>query len=167
MLNIFGNVKMANIMNSPMFTAKTNDVDNNVYTAINGEPDNVNTLRVFGITATSNLTVYSDVNASKIYTSNLTVYNDVNASYIYTSNLTVYNDVNASNIYTSNLRVYNDVNASYMYASNLTVYNDVNASNIYASNLTVYNDIIINVPGQAEPVSLVTFLQNYYSAQSS
>ena len=135
MLNIFGNVKMANIMNSPMFTAKTNDVDNNIYTAINGEPDNVNTLRVFGITATSNLTVYSDVNASKIYTSNLTVYNDVNASYIYTSNL--------------------------------TVYNDVNASNIYASNLTVYNDIIINVPGQAEPVSLVTFLQNYYSAQSS
>jgi hypothetical protein len=167
MLNIFGNVKMANIMNSPMFTAKTNDVDNNIYTAINGEPDNVNTLRVFGITATSNLTVYSDVNASKIYTSNLTVYNDVNASYIYTSNLTVYNDMNTSNIYTSNLRVYNDVNASYMYASNLTVYNDVNASNIYASNLTVYNDIIINVPGQAEPVSLATFLQNYYSAQSS
>ena len=149
MLNIFGNVKMANIMNSPMFTAKT--IDNNIYTAINGEPDNDNTLRVFGNTATSNLTVYNDMNASNIYT----------------SNLTVYNDMNASNIYTSNLIVYNDVNASYIYTSNLTVYNDMNASNIYTSNLTVYNDIIINVPGQAEPVSLATFLQNYYETQSS
>ncbi len=181
MLNIFGNVKIANIRNAPMFTAITNN--NNIYTAINGEPDNINALRIFGDTATSNLIVYDGLNTSYIYASNLTIYNDMNASYMYASNLTVYSDMNASNIYTSNLTVYNDMNVSYMYASNLTVYNDMNvsymyasnltvyndmnASNIYTSNLTVYNDIIINVPGQAEPVSLATFIQNYYSAQSS
>jgi hypothetical protein len=47
MLNIFGNVKIADVNDNPMFTAIS--VQENVYTAINTVPDNVHTLNVNGI----------------------------------------------------------------------------------------------------------------------
>jgi hypothetical protein len=80
MLNIFGNVKIANINNNPIFTCITQT--NNIYTAINGHPDNINTLRIFGDTATSNMTVYKDLTVAQQFTS----------SNLITSNITMLND---------------------------------------------------------------------------
>jgi len=80
MLNIFGNVKIANINDNPIFTCITQN--NNIYTAINGQPDNTNTLRVFGDTATSNMIVYKEMSigeqiiTSNISTSNITMIGD-------------------------------------------------------------------------------------------
>jgi hypothetical protein len=59
MLNIFGNVSVCDTSKSPVFT--TLSEQNNIYTAINGNPDKFHTLRVFGDTATSNLTVFNDI----------------------------------------------------------------------------------------------------------
>jgi hypothetical protein len=54
MLNIFGNVKIANINNNPVFTTLTAS-DNNVYTGINCYPDNQHSLRVEGNICSSNI----------------------------------------------------------------------------------------------------------------
>jgi hypothetical protein len=59
MLNIFGNVCISDVQKLPVFT--TLSEQNNIYTAINGNPDKLHTLRVFGHTATSNLTVFNDI----------------------------------------------------------------------------------------------------------
>jgi hypothetical protein len=56
MLNIFGNVSIANINNNPVFTTLTAS-DNNVYTGINCHPDGQNTLRVEGNICSSNITL--------------------------------------------------------------------------------------------------------------
>lgn len=55
MLNIFGNVAVANIANNPMITAITGQNDNKVYIGINCHPDNIHTLRVLGDISTSNI----------------------------------------------------------------------------------------------------------------
>ena len=47
MLNIFGNVKMADVNKNPIFTA-IKHTDNKVYTGINQEPDYIHTLNVNG-----------------------------------------------------------------------------------------------------------------------
>lgn len=56
MLNIFGNVKIANINNNPVFTSITS-LDNQIYTGINCHPDNQHSLRVEGNICTSNITL--------------------------------------------------------------------------------------------------------------
>jgi len=56
MLNIFGNVKIANINNNPVFTSVTS-LDNQIYTGINCHPDNQHSLRVEGNICTSNITL--------------------------------------------------------------------------------------------------------------
>lgn len=55
MLNIFGNVAVANIANNPVFTCITETDDNKVYVGINCHPNNVNTLRVQGDISASNI----------------------------------------------------------------------------------------------------------------
>lgn len=69
MLNIFGNVKIANIKNESLFTIQSEN--NSTYSAINGEPDNINTLKIYG-----NCSITSNLNTSNIITSNLTIYKD-------------------------------------------------------------------------------------------
>lgn len=56
MLNIFGNVKIANISNNPVFTTLTAS-DNKVYAGINCHPDNQHSLRVEGNICSSNITL--------------------------------------------------------------------------------------------------------------
>lgn len=69
MLNIFGNVAIANIANNPMIAAITND--NKVYVGVNGHPDNVHTLRVFGDIASSNIHLDGLLSISANNTKNL------------------------------------------------------------------------------------------------
>lgn len=54
MLNIFGNVAIANIQNSPVFTTITDKTNGATYSAINGHPDYTNALRIFGNIGASN-----------------------------------------------------------------------------------------------------------------
>jgi hypothetical protein len=56
MLNIFGNVHIANINNNPVFTTVTSS-DNVVHTGINCHPDTQHTLKVDGNMSTSNITL--------------------------------------------------------------------------------------------------------------
>lgn len=62
MLNIFGNVSIANINNHPIFTAQSETVSgiHSVYTAINSEPDPNYHFKVNGNMATINLKVSND-----------------------------------------------------------------------------------------------------------
>ena len=74
MLNIFGNTKIADIDNNPMITAISSN--SKIYTAINGNPDNINTLKVNGTIASDNI-ISDNIITSNLITSNLTVYNEI------------------------------------------------------------------------------------------
>ena len=72
-LNIYGNVKIANINNDPVITCKT-DNNNKVYTAINGEPDLVNECRIYGTMCSSNIKTYNNIMSSNIDTRGLNIF---------------------------------------------------------------------------------------------
>ena len=77
LMNIFGNVRISDISDNPVFTTKT--INNNVATAINGHPIAGRTLSVNGDVYSSNITLFDkgNISSSNIYTSNITVYNDI------------------------------------------------------------------------------------------
>lgn len=103
-LNVFGNTKIANIADKPMITAVTQD--SKVYTAVNGHPDNLNELRVFGNMCSSNANVYETVSCDKLITSNLLNAYQLQSSNIRTSNLNVLETITSPHISTSNLNVF-------------------------------------------------------------
>lgn len=70
-INLFGNVRMANINTEPIFTGITQN--NKITTAINGNPDNINTLRVNGNVYTTDLTSEKTIITSNLQSSNITL----------------------------------------------------------------------------------------------
>jgi hypothetical protein len=75
MLNIFGNVKIADVNNNPMFTAITikQGDHNKIYTGINTDPDNVHTLNVNGVIKAQDIKL--EINGTLISLSNFFVNN--------------------------------------------------------------------------------------------
>jgi len=71
MLNIFGNVKIADVNNNPMFTAIC--VQDQTYTGINTDPDNVHTLNVNGVIKAQDIKL--EINGTLISLSNFFVNN--------------------------------------------------------------------------------------------
>lgn len=61
MMNIYGNIKIASITNKNAFVIKTDDTTDEVYSAINGDPDNLNNLYVDGSVKCSNLNIVTDI----------------------------------------------------------------------------------------------------------
>lgn len=147
MLNIFGNIKIANINNNPIITAITNTVNNKIYTAINGHPDNVSTLRVYGDICSSNIKIYDNIESSNIISVNV---NTSNIVIIGNGLMTSSNIINKNNIYT------NSIESSNINASNIVMIG--NDSKIQTSNLIIDNDIMIYIPSRGEYISLIQLI---------
>jgi hypothetical protein len=70
-INLFGNIRIANINTVPIFTGITQN--NIITTAINGDPDNINTLKVNGNVYTTDLTSEKTIITSNLQSSNITL----------------------------------------------------------------------------------------------
>jgi hypothetical protein len=183
MLNIFGNIKIANINNNPIITAITNTVNSKVYTAINGHPDNVSTLRVYGDICSSNIKTYDNIESGNIISVNINASNIVisgdglmTSSNIINKNNIYTNNIESSNINVSNIVMIGDglmtssniINKNNIYTNNIESSN-INASNIVmigndskiqTSNLIIDNDIMIYIPSRGEYISLIQIITN-------
>jgi len=155
-LNVFGNTKIANISDQPMITAITQN--DKIYTAVNGHPDAVHQMRVYGSLCSSNMLIYNNLSTSNLISSNILSYN------ISACNLVAYEKIVSKKIESSNLLGY-DIITSNLRADNIVTSNiftyDLECSKInmnqdaiiYTSNLHIY------VPNRG-PISLLDILIN-------
>lgn len=118
LLNIYGNVKIADINNNPIITSKS--VSNKIITAINGEPDTTKTLKIYG-----------NMDAYDIFTSNISMYG---VGQIISSNIINYQTIKTNKIECQDIFMGDN--------------GYVNTSNVQTSNIHIEDDIYIKINGE-------------------